>query len=489
MDNCLTFDSIKIIILFSLTFDYFKNHNNQIHTFALLLQTTPKFLTNDLTIGKEGSIILRFAIPMLMANVFQQLYNIVDSIIIGRFLGNEALAAVGASFPLIFTLVSLIIGFTTGAAIIIAQYYGARNIEQVKRTIDTMYITLGVASVFLMLIGFVASPYIFRLIGLPEDVISNAVTYFRVTTLGFLFFFGFQGIVSALRGVGDSRTPLYFLIGSTILNVALDLIFVVVFGFGIAGVAFATIIAQALAFVCLVVYLNKNNKLMQFNFKMRFDKTVFVKSLKIGIPTGLQQTFVAVGMLALYKVVNMFGTTVIAAYAIAMRIDSFASMPAMNFSAALSSFVGQNIGAQKLDRIKRGLNATLKISISIAILMAVLSYCFATPIMRLFTIDEAVIEVGKQYLYFVSAFYVSFSIMFIFQGLLRGAGVTVVPMFISLLTLWVIRIPISYILSQRFGHEGIWWSIPITWTIGAILSFLYYKTGRWKNKRIIDMKD
>ncbi|MDY0077386.1 MAG: MATE family efflux transporter [Bacteroidales bacterium] len=447
-------------------------------------------LMRDLTTGKEGKIILAFTIPMLIGNVFQQLYNIVDSIIIGRYLGNEALAAVGASFPLIFTLISMIIGVATGTTIIIAQYYGAKNIDKVQQAIETMYLFIFAASVLLTVVGNLFSTAIFRLIDLPEEVIPEAVAYFNIYALGFVFFFGFQGTSAILRGLGDSKTPLYFLIVATLINIVLDLLFVVTFGWGIEGVAFATIISQAGAFFSIIFYLNRCHQVLRFKmFGLRFDKGIFIKSLKIGLPTGFQQTFVAVGMLALYKVVNMFGTSVIAAYSVAMRLDSFASLPAMNFSAALSSFVGQNIGANKPERVRSGMIATLRMTTTISLAVTVLAWLFAEPIMQVFTTDQAVVEAGKEYLYIVSSFYVLFSAMFVMNGLLRGAGDTLIPMFITLFGLWIIRIPASYILAEHFGPKGIWWGIPIAWAIGAGFSYLYYLTGRWKTKSVIKTVD
>ena len=444
----------------------------------------------DLTSGREGKLILTFTIPMLIGNVFQQFYNIVDSIIIGRYLGNEALAAVGASFPLIFTLISMIIGVATGTTIIIAQYYGAKNIEKVQQAIETMYLFIFAASVLLSIVGNLFSTEIFRLIDLPEDVIPEAVTYFNIYALGFVFFFGFQGTSAILRGLGDSKTPIYFLIIATLMNIGLDLLFVVVFGWGIEGVAFATIISQAGAFFSIIFYLNRFHKVIQFNMlRLRFDKEIFIKSLKIGLPTGFQQTFVAVGMLALYKVVNMFGTSVIAAYSVAMRIDSFASLPAMNFSAALSSFVGQNIGANKPERVRKGLLSTLRMTTLISLGVTILAWLFADSIMQIFTTDQAVVAAGKEYLYIVSSFYVLFSAMFVMNGLLRGAGDTLIPMFITLFALWIIRIPVSYVLAEHFGPKGIWWGIPIAWAIGAVFSYFYYLTGRWKTKSVIKITE
>lgn len=440
----------------------------------------------DLTQGKEGKIILQFTIPMLIGNVFQQLYNVVDSIIVGRYLGNEALAAVGASFPLIFSLIALIIGISTGVTIIISQHYGAKNLDQVRKAIETMYLFLFYTSILISLIGVFSSKYIFTLIDLPADVIPQAVVFFNLYSSGFIFFFGFQGTSAILRGLGDSKTPLYFLVISVLVNILLDLIFIVWFGWGIESVAIATVISQAGAFITIIWHLHRTQPLLKFNlFQMKFDYPIFVKSMKIGIPTGLQQTFVAVGMLALYKVVNEFGTAVIAAYSVAMRIDSFAALPAMNFSAALSSFVGQNIGANRQDRVKQGLMATMRMTALISVLVTIITWLFADQIMMMFTKDLSVVEAGKDYLLIVSTFYILFSTMFVYNGILRGAGDTVIPMFITLFALWVIRIPVSFFLAHLYGPVGIWWGIPIAWAIGAVFSYIYYKLGKWKTKSVV----
>jgi len=441
----------------------------------------------DLTEGKEGKIILKFALPMLFGNVFQQMYNVVDSIIVGKVLGKEALAAVGASFPLIFALISFVVGVAMGSTIIIAQYFGAKDMTRVKRAIDTLYIFMFFASLALTIIGILTSKYIFRLVDLPDEVIPLAVNYFTIYSIGFVFFFGFQGTSAIMRGLGDSTTPVYFLIISTLMNIGLDLLFVLGLGWGIKGVAAATVIAQAGAFFSIVIYLNKYHSFLDFSpSKMKFDKELFRKSLKIGLPSGFQQTFVAVGFLALYRIVSMFGTSTVAAYSIAMRIDSFAVMPAINFSAAMSTFVGQNIGANKLDRISRGFKSTLAMMSAISIAITILAITFAVPLVGLFTNDSEVVDIGKHYVYIVSAFYVVFSSMFILTGVLRGAGDTITSMLITIMSLWVMRIPASYFLSIKIGYMGIWWGIPLAWIFGFIISFIYYKTGRWKKKAVVD---
>ena len=440
----------------------------------------------DLTTGKEGKRILNFALPMLFGNIFQQLYNVVDSIVVGKVIGEEALAAVGANFPFIFALISFVVGMAIGATVMIAQYFGAKQMENVKKTIDTLYIFMFFASLFITIVGIWSSPYIFKIIDLPAEVTPLAIEYFNIYALGFVFFFGFQGTSAILRGLGDSRTPVYFLVISTLVNIALDLLFVIVFKWGIAGVAAATVIAQSGAFFTIVWYINKYHNFLDFSpLKMKFNTDIFKKSLRIGLPSGFQQTFVAVGFLALYKIVNAFGVPTIAAYSIAMRIDSFAVMPAMNFSAAISTFVGQNIGANKFDRIGRGLKATLIMISSISLTVTTLSLIFAGPLLSVFTNSPEVIEIGKQYIYIVTPFYIIFSTMFILNGVLRGAGDTLVPMIITIIALWAIRLPVSWWLSGEIGSNGIWWGIPIAWILGVTLSYIYYLSGIWKKRAVV----
>ncbi|MBW6490503.1 MAG: MATE family efflux transporter [Lentimicrobium sp.] len=441
---------------------------------------------HDLTTGNPGKLIFRFATPMLLGNVFQQLYNVTDSIIVGKFLGKEALAAVGASFPLIFMLVAFVIGIASGSTIIIAQYFGAKDIPKVRKATDTMYIFLFFASLLIGVLGIVFSESVFRLIRLPEEVIPQASLYLKVYFSGIFFFFGFNGISSVLRGLGDSKTPLYFLIISTVTNIIFDLLFVIVFKWGIAGAAFATVLSQAGAFITLVLYLNKRHPILNLSWrKFDWDREIFSTSLRIGLPTGFQQTFVSLGMLALLRIVNDFGTDTVAAYSVAGRIDGLAALPAMNFGQALSTYTGQNIGAKRISRVKEGLRATLKMSGLTAIVTSALIMIFRVQLMSLFTNDIGVIEIGARYLLIVSGFYLFFSTMFVVGGVMRGAGDTLIPMFITLFSLWLIRIPLAAILAKKMGVDGIWWAIPMAWFMGMTLSFFYYRIGKWKTKAVV----
>jgi len=442
----------------------------------------------DLSTGNEGRLILRFAIPMLLGNVFQQLYNVVDSIVVGKFIGKDALAAVGTSGPVIFLLISFMIGITMGFTIVISQYFGAKDIEKVQKAINTMYIFLFFVSLVMSAVGILLSGYIFRIINLDPSIIPQAQLFLNIFFAGLVFLFGYNGTSAILRGLGDSKTPLYFLVGSVAINIGLDLIFVPVFHWGVAGVAWATVISEALVFIVQILYLNKYHKVVKFSFRnLKFDYPIFLKSIRIGLPTGFQQTFVAVGMVALYWVVNRFGIDANAAYSVAGRIDNFAAMPAMSFAIALSTFVGQNMGANKPERVKTGLRATFFMTSAVTLTISAFILFFARGLMRLFTNDEVVVELGRGYLVVIGIFYILFSTMFVINGVLRGAGDTLVPMFISLFALWIIRIPVAIWLSNipSIGVHGIWWSIPIGWFAGLVVNYFYYRSGRWRKKAVV----
>jgi putative MATE family efflux protein len=440
----------------------------------------------DLTTGKEGRLILQFAAPMLLGSIFQQLFNVVDSIIVGNFVGKQALAAVGASFPVIFMMVSLIIGLVMGTTVVISQYFGAKDYEKVRRAIDTMYIYCAGAAIISSGVGLILSKPLLHLLGLPEELMPQATTYLRIYFSGIIVFFGYNGTSAVLRGLGDSKTPLYFLIIATISNIILDLLFVGIFRWGVAGAAYATLLANGLAFILAIIWLNKTHKLIRIGIiGLNFDREIFRQSIRIGLPTGIQQTLVALGNLALLSIVNKYGTNVIAGFSVGSRLDSLAVIPAMSFSQALSTFVGQNIGAKKTERIRTGLLSTLMVSGSVTIILSILIVIFGQFIMNLFTRDSEVIRIGAQYLTIVSIFYSFLTLMFVYNGIMRGAGDTLIPMFFSLISLWIIRIPLAYFLSGRIGVTGIWWSIPAGWLIGLILSFIYYKSGNWKRRTVV----
>ncbi len=440
----------------------------------------------DLTKGKERNLILKFALPMLLGSVFQQLYNIVDSIIVGHYIGKDALSAVGASFPVFYALISLVIGLGSGAGIVISQYYGAKQNDKVQIAVDTMYIFMFVSSLIITFFGIIFIKDIFLLLKLPPEIMKDAELYLTITLGGLIIAFGYNGTASIFRSLGDSKRPLYFMIISTVTNIILDLLFVIYFKWGIAGVAIATVISQAGAFASAVIYINRNHKILKIRFlHLKFDKDIMFKSFRIGIPSGLQQLFVALGMTAILAIVNGFGTSVIAAYTVAGRIDFFAIMPAMIFAQALTSFTGQNMGAGKIDRVKKGFRSVMIMSITVSVVLSIIVITGSRILMKLFTPDEDVITEGMHYLRIVAPSYVLFAIMFSFTGVFRGAGDTLIPMFITLFSLWIIRVPFAYYLSADYGTTGIWYSIPLAWSSGLLFSLIYYFTGRWKRKAVV----
>ena len=449
----------------------------------------------DLTKGKEGKVILQYAMPMIIGNIFQQLYNFINTMVVGRYLGHEKMAAVTDSFPVLFAVIALAIGLTIGGSVVVAQNFGAKNFNQVKRASDTIIIYLFFLGLLLGAIGYFFSADILRLLSTPPELMEMATEYLQVMMLGCVAIFGYNGVAAILRGVGDSKTPLYFLIFSTVLNLGLDLLFVLYFDWGLTSIAYATVISNAAAWLLTLVYLNKKNNLIRFSLrKAVFDKKIFKQSLAIGLPSGIQQTFVAIGAMALLKIINPFGTVVVSAFGAAGRIDTLISAPAMNFAGALSGFVGQNIGAGLYGRLKRGLRSTLIMSGIVCLALTVVAIFFGEAIMRLFVSSEdganaavinEVVRVGHEYLIIVCSFYILFSTMFVMNGFLRGAGAVIVPMLTTLLSLWLVRIPVALFLSERLGVVGIWWAIPIAWAIGLLGSFLYYKSGHWKKSTVV----
>lgn len=440
----------------------------------------------DLTKGSISGNIIAFALPMLIGNIFQQLYNTVDGIIVGKYVGTEAQAAVGACFPLMFMLVSLIMGVTMGSTVLISQYYGADDIKSIKKSIDTAYVFLFISTIILSFIGLIFSDHLLSFMQVPQDVFFDARTYLRIMFAGMIAMFGYNSVSAILRGLGDSKTPMFFLILSTIINIVLDLVFILVLDWGIAGAAWATVIAQGISFVSGIYYLNKNHDVFKLELRnIVFDKDIFISSVKIGLPTGIQQMLVALGMMALQGFVNGFGKTVMAGYFAAGRIDSFVVMPVMSISAAISTFTGQNLGAEKSDRVSKGLRVSLKMAGGLSLVIAIVLTVFSKNLMGIFTTDKAVIEIGSSYLRTVAPFYVFISTSFTVTGLLRGAGDTMIPMIISIITLWLTRVPVAWFLSQRIGSDGIWWSIPAGWLLGFVLTFAYYRTGKWKKKTCI----
>ena len=440
----------------------------------------------DLTEGKVWKVIVRFAVPLLVGNLLQQFYNITDSIIVGQFLGKEALAAVSASFFIYYFIISLVIGVGSGTTVVISQLFGAKQYQKVQLAFSSFFIFMLVGGIILSIAGIIFAEPVFRLTNTPEEVIPQAVAYFRIYIGGTFLFVTFNSIISILRGVGESVRPMLFILITTVLNIAFDLLFILVFKWGIEGAARATVVSQGIGMCIALAYVNNTHPLLSIKKQdMLFDWKLFKESLKIGLPTSVQQCAIALGLIALLGIVNSFGTNTLTAYGAAGKIDTIITQAVLTLSGALAAFCGQNIGAGRLDRVKKGVQFTMYTNIVLGLLTFAAVYLFGNEMMRIFTKDIDVVAIGKEYLLIIGGFFIVHGALNVYNGALRGAGDTLFPMITSLVCLWLIRIPLAYYLSSWLGRNGIWWAIGISITIGLIVTFVYYKIGFWKRRRRI----
>ena len=440
----------------------------------------------DLTEGKVWKVIVRFALPLLVGNLLQQFYNITDSIIVGQFLGKEALAAVSASFFIYYFIISLVIGVGSGTTVVISQLFGAKQYQKVQLAFSSFFIFMLVGGIILSIAGIIFAEPVFRLTNTPEEVIPQAVAYFRIYIGGTFLFVTFNSIISILRGVGESVRPMLFILITTVLNIAFDLLFILVFKWGIEGAARATVVSQGIGMCIALAYVNNTHPLLSIKKQdMLFDWKLFKESLKIGLPTSVQQCAIALGLIALLGIVNSFGTNTLTAYGAAGKIDTIITQAVLTLSGALAAFCGQNIGAGRLDRVKKGVRFTMYTNIALGLLTFAAVYLFGNEMMRIFTKDIDVVAIGKEYLLIIGGFFIVHGALNVYNGALRGAGDTLFPMITSLVCLWLIRIPLTYYLSSWLGRNGIWWAIGISITIGLIVTFVYYKMGFWKRRRRI----
>ncbi|HGM3218852.1 TPA: MATE family efflux transporter [Clostridioides difficile] len=441
----------------------------------------------DLTTGHEGKSIFFFAMPMLIGSLFQQLYNTADSIIVGRFIGKEAMAAVSGANPIMFLLVAALMGVSLGFSILVSQFYGSGDLKKVKATIDTTYILLFIGSILISILGIVFGGPMLKLMNTPESVFAQSKLYLTIIFSGILFSAGYNSVSAILRGLGDSVTPLYFLIIATILNIVLDLTFIVVLRMGVEGVALATIMAQAVSFIISIIYLNKKHEVLKFKIKgIVYDNKIFKDGLRLGLPSGVQQMLFSIGNMALQFLVNSYGTSAMAAFGAGLRIENFISLPIMNLGSAVSTFVAQNIGAGENERVKKGIRKSIKMTLVLAVTVIALILLFRENLIALFNTDKDVIKIGSSYLFIIGPFFLFIGTSFVLSSAMKGAGDSMFALISSIVSLWLGRLPASYMLSKFFGTDGIWMGIPFGWTLGLIVTVIYYKKGYWKTKAIVN---
>lgn len=447
--------------------------------------------TTDFTTGSIPRHLVAFSLPMFLGNLLQALYNTVDSIWVGRFLGPAALGAVSVSFPIIFAIVSLIMGITMATTVLVSQYAGARQMDMVRKVSINSLALMVVSAIVASAFGIAFHRPLLVLINTPAEIIDEASSYLNIYLAGLIFMFIYNVLGAILRGLGDSRTPLLFLVYATVINIVLDPLLIFGLGpfpkMGVAGAALATDIAQGISAFLALAYLKGTVRIPLNLGGMKLDRSLAGLTLKIGLPAGAQQTVVSFGGLALSSIVNSFGKVVVAAFGAASRFDQFAFLPAMSVNLAVSALVGQNLGAGKDHRVKEIVRWSIFLVGGITALVAIVAVGAPRLLLGLFTRDVAVVQEGMWYLRIVGLSYVLFAVMFVFNGVLRGAGDTVPTMFITMVSLWLVRIPLAEILSSfpAIGSRGVPIAIALSPLVGLSLSWGYYRTGRWKRKVVV----
>ena len=443
-------------------------------------------MITDMTEGKPSGVLWKFTIPMLVSVMFQQLYNIADSIVAGKFVGVKALAAVGASYPITMIFMAVATGLNIGCSVVISLYFGAKEYKQMKCAISTSLLTVLGISAVLTALGLVFSRPLMTLLKTPEDIFSDSALYLNIYIGGLIFLFMYNICTGVFTALGDSRTPLYFLIASSLGNIVLDLVFVINFHMGVSGVAWATFLAQGLSSVLAFFTLQKRLKAVESKKYKLFSGSMLKKIMEIAIPSILQQSFISVGNLFVQGLINSYGSAVVAGYSAGMKINTFAITSFTTLGNGLSSFTAQNIGAQKTERVAKGFRSGVIMVLSVAVPVFLLFFFGGRPIVELFMSEggERAADVGVEFLKIVSPFYIIISLKLIADGILRGAGAMKAFMIATFSDL-ILRVVLAFVFSGIWQTTGIWLSWPVGWLIGTALSLGFYFSGVWKKSRLI----
>ncbi len=441
---------------------------------------------NDLTEGSIPRQMLSLALPMLIGNLLNTGYSVIDAIWIGRIVGNEAIGAIAVSFPVIFIFISAATGATIATTILVSHFYGAKNYSAVKKTVNTSFTLAICMGVILSAAGILFSDWILVLLGTPETIQPLASSYLKITFLGFTALYLGYLVKSILRGVGDTKTPLFFIACGVLINAVLDPILIIGLGpfpaMGLDGAAVASLLSSSVALLMGILYLRKKGSILAFD-NLSLDFSIVRQIFTIGFPSMIQQSAVAIGMVAVVSYVNSFGAVASAAYGAAWRIESVAFLPAMSLGLAVSAMTGQNIGAQKMDRVHLIFRWGILITVAVSLFFSFLFFTFPDQLLSLFTTDQDVIAIGRGYLRIVGPSTVLFAVMYVSNGVINGAGHTMTTLLFTIISLWGIRVPLTATLSKTsLGITGIWIAIAIGFGVIMCISLGWYYSGRWKRR-------
>ncbi len=436
-------------------------------------------MNRDLTKGNVTKSMLLFAGPMIMGNLLQQLYNVADTFIVGKYIGPEALAAVGSSFTLMTFLTSIVLGLCMGSGVVFSMLFGAGKEEKLKSSFLMSFLFIGIVTVILNISVLIFITPLLKVLQIPTEIIAETKSYLQVIFYGILFTFLYNYFSSLLRSIGNSFIPLVFLAISALLNIVLDLVFIISFDMGVAGAAWATIIAQGVSAVCVTLYCYLKLEVIRFKRSdLHLDFAVLREISQYSILTCVQQSIMNFGILMIQGLVNSFGVAVMAAFSAAVKIDSFAYMPVQDFGNAFSTFIAQNHGAEKKERIQKGTRSAIKVTLIFCIIISISVSLFARPLMSIFIKPEEVeiISIGVTYLRIEGAFYCGIGCLFLLYGFYRGIGKPGVSVILTVVSLGT-RVILAYLLAAipTIGLVGIWWAIPIGWILADIIGFVYYR--------------
>lgn len=442
-------------------------------------------MVKDLTVGKPSTVLCRFSLPLLGSIIFQQLYNIADSFVAGKFIGDSALAAVGNGYEVTLIYLAFAFGCNIGCSVVLSQLFGAKRYRDLKTAVNTNFIASGALCLILMAIGFVFMKPLLRLINTPEDIMDDTVLYLNIYTGGLLFLFFYNISTGIFSALGDSKTPFILLAISSSANIGVDILFVTSFNMGISGVAWATFICQGVSCITSVAIVFIKLSKIKCEKPSLFSVPLLKKITRIAVPSILQQGFVSVGNIIIQSIINDFGTAVIAGYAAAVKINNFAVTSFNTLGNAMSNYTAQNLGGGKLDRVKKGFNSGIAISSGLALIFTSVFIIFRKQLIGLFLNGNSIgaMEVGTAFLIIISPFFIVVASKLTADGLLRGAGAMKYFM-VATFTDLLIRVCLAFILSHFMGWKGIWTAWPVGWGIATAISLGFYFKGVWKKYKI-----
>ena len=449
------------------------------------------FSATDMTTGTPWKRIVIFTLPMLLGNIAQQLYSTVDSIVVGKYVGDNALAAVGSAAPVLNLLLVLFVGISMGASIMVAQYFGAKQREELSQTIWNCITLTAIAVLIIMVVSVFITRPLLELLGTPVSIIDWCTDYLLISFLGSIGSAYYNILCGVLRGLGDAFSALIYLLVATVINIILDIVFVANFNMGVAGVAWATIIAQAVSAVFCFLRLAKMTDLFDLKWSyLKLNKVYANKVISLGLPSGLTQAIMSMAMIIVQSLTNSFGEAFIAANVIVMRVDGFAMLPNMSFGTAMTTYTGQNVGARKVDRVTQGAKQGTILAVVTSTVLTLLILAFGKQLMGIFTETTSLVELSRTIMGIIAPGYIAVAVTMSLSGVMRGAGDTMTPMWISLFTTVVVRVPVAYIIAYLTrsaempnGNQFcIQISLVSSWLLGALITSIVYLRGKWKKK-------